>query len=623
MMETQNSYPKGDEDHILQSLSCFPNATRAIEYLQKAGSPRPTIFDVLNPKHRIQKAAEAITALSSYTKRFPDTTVTQLRAHLVPVVSPWIAFFLLNAVSYYQDHPIPTETIIFDHILFSVPPLFFGLFPGDLKLIGHTTPTLRPLVAQVWLYLLHNQSNLLGWWSTVLHRLVDNFDKPGAPPQFSNVAGVPRPYRVDTDLGRTILGRLDSSIGHLRKMNPLELTDFNMFVVVSMAVKQHFPKAVVDPLWENANVGWTLRSIVRILNILLRKLKPLPDQPIEGPKSEAVYRIVASALRVLPISLISASKIQHIVNSGIILALYHAQEYFYQMDKVHGDKAPTPKDRFLPGVSRALGLIGTFLVYPSVLRSFVRSTRKLPKAFPRCIQESEQLNTAWMDITRKAESLQGVRHTYKLKCRCEFEGCTLRATVKQEQPSALEKVKYLRCSGCSSKIYCSATCRKADWRAEHKAECARLSKALQSGSTCTSTSDLAFFEAVIHSYIATHFKTIIIMLTTYHQIESTIFHLINRPGRNPVLFLPFDRSDIPSLDVAQLLDADATINLFESHISGDMQSYRNPEPLRSFKAEWEQTNSADLMVFATYPFHTGLPQPFVTRIFLLEKKRMY
>ncbi|KAK1235512.1 hypothetical protein PQX77_001259 [Marasmius sp. AFHP31] len=622
-METQNSYPKGDEDHILRSMSRFPDAIRAIEYLRKAGSPRPATFDVLNPSHRIQKAAEAISALSSYTKRFHETTVTQLRAHLVPVVSPWVALFLLEAVLYYGDHPTPTGTnIIIDHILFSVPPLFFGLFPQDLKLIGHTTPTLRPLVAQIWLYLLDIRSNLLGWWSTVLHRLVNNFDNPGAPLEFSHVAGVPRPYRVDTNLGRTILGHLDSSIGHLRKMNPLELTDFNMFVIVSMAVKQHFPEADVDPLWENANIDWTLRSIVRILNVLLRKLKPLPDRPIEGPASEAVYRIVASAMRVLPLSLNSASKIRHIVDSGIIQALYHAQEYFYQIDEVHGDKAPTPKDRFLPGVSRALGLIGTFLVYPSVLRSFVRSTRKFPKAFPRCIQNSEQVYKAWMDITRKAESLQVVWHTYKQKCRCEFRRCTLLATIKQE-PNALKNVKYLRCSGCSSKIYCSVVCRKADWRAGHKAECAQLSKAMRAGSTCTSTSDLAFFEAVTHSYIATHLKTIIIMLTTYHQTHSTISHLISRPGRNPVLFLPFDRADIPSLDVAQLLDADATINLFESHVSEDMENYRNPQPLQSFKAEWEQTNSADLMVFATYPFHTGLPQPFVTRILLIEKKRVY
>ncbi|KAJ8085328.1 hypothetical protein PM082_004124 [Marasmius tenuissimus] len=595
--EDEDSLPEDLYLQVSEPMWKFKTAALAILYLRTNKAPNTsTPLDVPVPP-RIRKAFDAISALFTFMKTEQDTTSKYLANNLVPTLSKWIAFFLLQLVRSVNS---PTSDVgvnsIFKDLLMIVPSLFMGDSHIDSGGIRSVAPSLHHLVCQTWIHVLHNRPTLLGPWSLVLGKVATT--SPSADQ--SVIMGLPHPYQVDESLGGKMLEHLERGIGCLRIMGVQELLYFRRLFLVIHSVRHHFPEAEIEPVWVLANFAWAIRLQVQMIKVLVckRKISPLTT----NQESKIIYHLAVQALRLLRQGFISPSKAQHTIECGIIPALYHARESFYTIDVIHGHML-SPEERFFREVARTLDSIGSYLVYPEVLRSYIRHTKKLAQLSPAKWMP-ESIARQWMCFFENTKILQGLRERHKQHCHCDSAACNT---------SSGAGIRYRRCTGCRSRVYCSLACRKEDWGARHRDECAHTTNTIEAGNTITTPRDYKFFETLIDAYIDKNSDALSTLLKS-----SCLADPASRDGLNPVLLLSFNefkgsKSDLLSLGIGQILDADAAASHYDSSISPEMREHVCPGHTGQDLIEtWGRTSSEMMMVFAMFAHYSGLPKGVVS-----------
>ncbi|KAI3612001.1 hypothetical protein WG66_016262 [Moniliophthora roreri] len=149
--------------------------------------------------------------------------------------------------------------------------------------------------------------------------------------------------------------------------------------------------------------------------------------------------------------------------------------------------------------------VNMFLAYPSVLRRVLGSfehlhigerdeklLRKMGTTFLRSWERIEYRVVAIGEIYRNFKESEG-------GYLCGYDECP-----KKLEPSQKVKPKYVRCSGCSSIVYCSRECAKRCWRTSHRENCARLERDLKNARPVQTNVDIRFFRAIIRAYLVKH-----------------------------------------------------------------------------------------------------------------------
>ncbi|KAL0569612.1 hypothetical protein V5O48_012352 [Marasmius crinis-equi] len=531
-------------------------------------------------------ACEAIVSLSAHMKSHPRTAGSQMQPQWGPSVLPWFAFFLRNV--FYARPDAEAHLGILEHFIVATPDLLdvrdrSGVM-GNIK--WNTASCFRPLIAQIWILLLHKEHPTFREWTELLNditiylRITPSASSVVLSPTLE-LWNLPLLYPVDADLGKFLLGQLDFRLSRLRAMEADELRAFKSFLVVFSSGKHCLRdlEGRGDPVCATEeNYSSALHSMGRILRIVLRKWTSLHRLTVNDPEVLEAYGIVNCVLLALSesIPINTPDRVQRIVESGIIKSLYYAPDLFYAMDGVFG----APGATFVEGVTEIIDKIAIFLVHYRVLKPFTRDSVKFRGEYldnlPPRLGEWKALAKAWSNILAKADELYTIRCTLKTKGLCFYGECPISMTE-----GSIQHAKRQTGSNITERSV-------PYW---HKP--LKRSLAYQN--------DLRLHNIMLKAYLSTRSERFTSMLNDYRSSHPSAQHL---QTRNPILWINFDRPDLPPTEEAHIIDVHAGVN---SRWNRSLQDQlRDREVSRLVNTAWEGTTSAEVLVWAVIPLHTGI-----------------
>ncbi|KAJ8091887.1 hypothetical protein PM082_024120 [Marasmius tenuissimus] len=584
-----------------QSLSSFPTAAKAIDRLKRFSSPPLNTIDNSRPSSRIETACQAITSLAFHMQLDIEATSLQLWNNWEPSIAKWVVFLLRKLLLTHQNSSLGTVdgTNNLEHLLFSIPDLLDheNELPFSEAVKHGSSLYLQPLTAQIWYLLVEIEHPHLVAWSSLLLDLVVCPNAPlpsaclafSAPPNDSRLSNIPILYSLDAKLGEMLLQRLNNRIArlHAKDLKRYELNELKYVLMVLTTGSQCF-KGFNPILIGEDNHNTTLRLMTRILSVLLVKKAFLHKKPAGTLELLEAHEIVTSILiaftHLLPID--TPSRIQQIVESGIVEALYYAADYYV-------DSAGR-QYTFAQTASGVLDIIATFLVHYSILRPFVRRVRKFWDCylvgFPPRIEHSGLLKRSWTNILSKAVELYGSREGIKQRGVCDYSLCPI---SRAEPSEAHSKIQYLRCMGCSANIYCSLTCRAGDWRQGHRMECPQRAQAVRDGTLPVTRADIMLCGLLAKSYLHANAQTLTSMIKNYRNSHPSLREM----GRNPIIYLDFNRPDPPPTRDVKLLDG--------AHDQGGL-SGANLGFFEELEGQWNDIGLDKVLMWASFPVRTGV-----------------
>ncbi|KAJ8091883.1 hypothetical protein PM082_024116 [Marasmius tenuissimus] len=249
-------------------------------------------------------------------------------------------------------------------------------------------------------------------------------------------------------------------------------------------------------------------------------------------------------MNILEIS--TPSQIEQLIESGIISSLYYAADVYY----VRGRADISPgADGFLELAANLLDHITIFIPHLCVLRAVIRDIHGFCSTaldnFSPGIKQSKALGIVWRRLFDKSDAFYLIRCNFKQMGLCEYDKCP--TSLERPTPLAPQSQKnlgtrYLRCMGCSTMLYCSHACRKADWQVRHKKECPQRSQELRSRPFKFDYNDRRLVSVLLSIYVRTQAQSLAAMIEAYNRS--------NPPSRRnhtrkPLVWLDFQRPGNP------------------------------------------------------------------------------
>ncbi|KAK1226331.1 hypothetical protein PQX77_010695 [Marasmius sp. AFHP31] len=537
-----------------------------------------------------------------------NATTSQIWSNWEPSIAKWILFFLRMVLTSVHVPQEEAENTILLHIIDAIP----DILNAEDKAASVTAvtkhrdaPYLQPLVAQIWLFLVDIQDPRIGPWSSLLLYLSEHTHHPHLSPSSAfehdrRISDIPRPYPIDAKLGKRLLVELQLKVRRLTEGKDFRANDFRTFFLILIVGDQCFQGTNPICVGEE-NYNETLRLMGRVLAIILRKWTWLHKLPIESTQLKDAYSIATSLLFAFRdfLRVDTPSRIQQLIESGIVTSLYYAADCYYTLGRA---EATTGTDGFIEATTNLLDRIATFLSHYCVLRALIRDIhgfwRTALDNFSPGIKQSKDLRYAWSNLLGKADELYLIRWNMKQRGLCEHDGCPI--SRAPQSPRNLS-IRYFRCSGCSTTVYCSRACRKADWAIRHKKECPQRAEAVRYGRPYMDRNDMKSIGLLLDRYIRTHAREFIAMVENHRRSNTSAREL---QARNPIFTLNFDRPDLPPVQDA------------EFHIGVPRELARaEPEFFGAVQRKWEGTRVNELVLWAGFPMQAGRAAfPFTSAI---------
>ncbi|KAJ8090632.1 hypothetical protein PM082_018189 [Marasmius tenuissimus] len=603
-MSSASSKLAAFERYLSSSHTRFSTADRAIEQLKKHGPPSvAAAFNYIRPGGRVEAACQAIVVLSDHMSKDVCGTSQKIQTCWKPRLFEWVTFFLRALLT--STH-IETEVVFRDPIIFSLPDLLdFDNKSSHLVAVKKASSSyLQPLLSQTWIFMADTRHPHMAPWSALLTDVTVSFFSPssaatrpfGAPPNDPRLSELPHPYQVNAALGKKLLRYLEDKFHRLEFESTeggpglgTELEELKLCIILLDMGSECFADPLADTRCNPICIGednykTAIRLMCRILRFFLRKFTWLYQASIERHDEVRNAYLTVGCILLILVESVSANtpgRVQHMIESGIIKSLFYADNlyYIYKLgEKGHKEQ----RDLFPEGAAKLLDRIAVFIVHYSVLRAWIREVHSFWRTegiLPR-IRQSGLLEKAWNNVLGKVEKLDLVR--YNLKCRgmCAYEECPL---FCEEGSKSNLTIQYLRCTGCSTAIYCSRACRKLDWKYQHKVQCFQRPRALHAGGIPDlGHRDHKFFGLIVSFYVQTHFQVLTTMVYVRRLSNPSPYPLQNR---NPFLCLDFRGSKFP-------LPGDPTL-LSKSTTEDTIQR------------EWVKTGLNELLVIAIFPLKPG------------------
>ncbi|KAJ8075323.1 hypothetical protein PM082_019661 [Marasmius tenuissimus] len=581
--------------YFASAASRFPSAILAVEQLKKIGRPPSKTTPVST--QRMQNVCQILAAIARHRESPTPPTLI----HWESIIGPWVIFFLQQVLLIPDHFSKPEWADVAEQLLLVIPPLL-ELPENTLATLKRAFSSLQPFTTQVFLLVLDKNYWWGGWAKTVKDlALCDYYDDTlpslaiGSDPQISHL------YPLDSRLGGILIRTLDSQISVLRMTPNKDLEDFKILILIIRLAPQCFQG--VDPMALGENRPRILRLMIRILNILLRKQKSLRLQPVGSTEWQSTCNLAADILNHIKTLLITPTLIQEALDSGILKILFYADDRFYEAEKLE-TRDSIGRTKVSTPIVDILETMSVLFVYPSVLRSFARAARKFSspeEAIKRfSAGDFEALGTAWGNTLLQFSLLNDVRHTMEtVGGRCYNVLCPLQTS---SLPKPESKNGYVRCLGCRVNIYCSLTCRKADWDHEHRRECSDISGRLKAGSDLPITSnDWRLTRLLIQGGLGTDGENFNNIIENYRRtmfervITSPRDRSIRDGARNPILYLDYTKPLLPDSVPPKAMDRETFATMLRTK-----EGWRGWEYNASVLKKWEDSNESTLLVFARF-----------------------
>ncbi|KAL0573509.1 hypothetical protein V5O48_008447 [Marasmius crinis-equi] len=571
----------------------FPTVTKAIKHLKKIGKP-PAQVDISYPSSVVHDAVQVVVALSYHAGPGPRASLAsvQIRAEWSSssLLSEWITF-LIGRIILASELPTTTEGSDLFHACVLDIPVVLTTPDGDNRNIKHMAPNLQPLVTQAWFVLLERDHYAYPRWVTALRGLIHSGRSVA---KVITDANFPIRIAEDAHLGAIILGHLRARVPAVPKMDRDRLVQFKCHINLITAEPCFQGNRI--PLHEASNIRGFARVLVDILSAVLYKRKALRATPIDtfdARTSHDLMLLVSSAITHLPHNVLV---IEEILDAGVVQAIFRADVAFFRMDDARDVEDPSA--RFSGWGARIFDMIAQYLFHDSVLRRFVRIANKIMESeenHRRIKARSEWIWVAWNQAADKVTFLHSIRTDLKrLTTLC----CYLQCPAVSGKSLEGKEIKYVRCLGCSSTVYCSAACQRAHWKSEHGAECPVIAKARRNAIPFVTHSNLMFFRKCIESYAMEQAHNLTKLVQSYQPKQTS------SKGRLPILFINFNIFGTP---------ARSDVEIFDDHSAKKMESRYlwDPEWTASVLKRWNDADPANIVITANFPRSKSSPLPLM------------
>ncbi|KAL0060742.1 hypothetical protein AAF712_012474 [Marasmius tenuissimus] len=566
--------------YIYTAVARYPTPARAIGALKKLGPP-PTKFNISHPSLTLQCVCQILAAMASHMKAQRAVAASQVRINWVSVLDPWVDFLLRNFIIG-PDRPTTAAGMnVFECSITAISAII-DLPDGKAKMLKNVSPNLQHLVTQAWYLLVDIDHANWGPWSCALvslaHSDVDPemVAQPPPPPEDPNC---PVLYKEDAELGKILLRHLTTRVQRLRTMPNEEFSFFKAYLMLLTMAPQCFSD--MNPIYLRTHIRGTLAASLDMISTLLPlKRKTLETKSIDSQEYKDAHDLVLLSLMTLDRCMHDPIWVEQVLQGGFIRSIFLADRRYLEMDEKHKTR---PEGRIAEWAGKVLDYIANYLVYPQVLRQFVRYSKR-EALEPEVLKEKGSISLwkSWKNAVGKSEVLYDLRQMLKEEGLCSNTECPLEGKAPEECRS----LRYRRCLGCKSVMYCSLACRKTHWKEEHRAVCSEIAEMKSRGRSPMTQSEVNFFGHLLKSYLQAHSSVF------DHIIQNA--RLEPADERHPIAFIDFDVPDFPSIEKAELLHP---LSLGDRIQDQYQWGSRWTETLVK---TWEETDGKQLLVLAAF-----------------------
>ncbi|KAL0574997.1 hypothetical protein V5O48_006965 [Marasmius crinis-equi] len=518
----------GSRRLLAEVVKEYPSSIIAIEHLRRTRIPNTGFFDLSYPGADVNSVIAAMMALCEHLDGpRPSVAVGNIEKYWVSVLRPWVVF-LLHQIC--RGEPSTPEGVdIFENLLAVIPPILaIGL--GYIRPASTNTPdsAISPLIFHIWLRAVERHHISWGPWSALMTYMTESW------PEIATSLG----YTDDSNMQSIFLHHLD----YLTQVITTLPASFVSNIANFLCVIYLGGSAQESLLGSHSFRKATIPALVRIISGLVRKRKTLRHASGGSYEREAARRVVSLATRLLTLVVVDPSSVAAALDAGILKVIIKAHRCLFVRSHHDGLTASC-----VTLFCCVLDNISIFLIWPSVLRRFLKSGKTTPtlemelktknglvwEAWERTFAKANELGDFWKDLKKQISPL------------CNYDQCPGVRAVQT-------KPDYFHCTGCFRAIYCSAGCRKSDWRGGHREFCIRLSlkpnedpESQDSGTSLTGR-EFQFFQACQRKYACLAF------LELFKHAGTT---------ENLVFLFTFDSPKLPTSEDFVILSRDKLYTL--------------------------------------------------------------
>ncbi|KAJ8089848.1 hypothetical protein PM082_018424 [Marasmius tenuissimus] len=593
-------------DFINQARARFPSVTSAVSSLKEIGSPPALPPDPSHPPSQVKTVLLIFASLGAYLKIYGPSAGVTIKVNWMELFGPWVRY-LIEGFIMVGEKPSTIEGMdVLQYSMSFIPLLLYRRQAlqrmEDNHELQQKDPHLQRLFTQVLLKALDESHPTWRVWLTQLFHL-HGLSKPSS----SHISSITNanflrntPYRNATpaDIG-LILVRHVNHIAHTARTTllPHEVCDVKFFVstLFNQDLSGH-------PILLTGVVRHAIPAFVNLISSFLHKRKSLKIVHQDGPgipdtnnaECQDAYYVVDRVMKLLCIVLRGFEV--DAMEAGIFDAIFKSFPCFYQVKRYSKAAWVGDLDQTFQCLLEGAAMM---LVYPPVLRSFLRAVRRIekrPELKEKMQKEWPAFWESWRLTKDKALRLWRIyRSAQQMRLSlCDYNQCP------ELQPDSHRPISYLRCAACLSVVYCSYSCRKKDWKTGHRVECSRLAELRSEGISPVSNHNTRFSRLCISSLLFDSAQEIGLQVEICRSNLSSKDDLsengkLLRDGRkNPVLVLDFDAAKL-EMPVPQVMDVDCLIKV------------NNPGALNVLE-QWHDARAGkkNILVIALFPQNSRL-----------------
>ncbi|KAF9258259.1 hypothetical protein L218DRAFT_739665 [Marasmius fiardii PR-910] len=400
---TQSDSQILDLHFMKKAIERFPTARSAIDGLRAIGKPQKGLLkDSLYPAGEVETflamAGSLAVCMRGRTRQEQQVAVLLTRNNWTSLIAPWIMLTIeelilpdLESETPYTSNTRELAMWIIPYLLY--PPKLHARIDFSLRELRDETPELAILLSRVWVKVIDQHHRTWGPWANLLASIVRGDLVQG--PTHSTTYEI---FKSLHPLGHIILRHINDETPRIPTMNNDELVGFNNFILLANS-DQYGGSGPLNAEGVEKN---SLPALIRLASGLLYKRKILREP---GLNSEREASIVTLVLNNILKMMDGSVRVSEAIESGIMVALIRAFPCYFERDD---PRLPQFEEHAL----KLLDRVSMYLVYPSVLHQFLRSSKKimrLKEIQKQLRSKSKVLWGAWERTRKKAAKFHNIR----------------------------------------------------------------------------------------------------------------------------------------------------------------------------------------------------------------------
>ncbi|ESK91573.1 mynd finger family protein [Moniliophthora roreri MCA 2997] len=467
----------------------------------------PVAFDVSRPPVQVWNALGSIAYLTDKmhnggSKARKDTMASVKKNWSSGAnIGLWVTFLIENvALADESKGPFTPEGVdLLDKVLRVLSLLL--LYPDAVKaetedvdvearILRRASPNLPLLSTNVWLRVLELSHATWHTWSAVVALIM--YDGSHFEAFADHMTQVNSSGKLDVT--RIYICHLLLVTQHFGDMGEQRFIGLQLFM--SLVYISSFKGPLYSPFLLNGGIP----ALFNLLKMFITRPKLLQRTPNDSSDFHCAALLLIEGASLLGGFLATPMWISQALDLGLLILMFKAKRFF-AYDKIRESKEKDCGRKLGDIFSEMLNTIKVFIVYPSIRTRFLKSMKHIiDSGLEENLQpRPEPFWSSWETCKLRANYCK-VFFNHSMVRMCGYEGCSSKGYPAGEEG---QKIRYLKCSACSSVSYCSRECGKKDWP-NHRKRCSRNRQLMKKGTKPPSFMDTEFFTVLVRVYVFAH-----------------------------------------------------------------------------------------------------------------------